>query len=1287
MSDTPGLRIEDAMLGDRRELRRLRQSIKNAKRRGKPFDRNERRYEQLLRGSVEQRATREANRPAIVFDADLPVLDRADEIRAAIVEHPVLVLCGETGSGKSTQLPKLCLNVGRGVAGIIGHTQPRRVAARSVAARIAQELGSKLGEHVGYKVRFQDETAASTYIKLMTDGVLLAEAQSDRRLERYDTLIIDEAHERSLNIDLLLGLLRQLTERRPELRVIITSATIDAERFAEFFGRGDKPAPVIEVSGRTYPVDLRYDEPAGDVDPLRAVVDAVFSVQAEHSGDTLVFLPTERDIREAARLLRGASRSGGGFEVTPLYARLSAAEQQRVFEPGKRRRVVLATNVAESSVTVPRIGSVVDTGLARIARYSPQSRVQRLPIEPVSQASADQRAGRCGRIGPGLCVRLYSERDYDKRAQYTAPEIRRTDLAAVVLRMLTIGLGSIEEFPLLDRPKPEAVRAAYATLRELQAIDDEGGLTTIGKQLGRMPVDPRVGRMILAAQEEDCLADVLILAAALETQDPRLRPAEWQDEADRLHKRFADGRSDFVSYLNLWDHLEEMRSSLSRSTAKRECERQHLSNVRIWEWRDVHRQLRDIARQNGLRIGERSNSYGAIHRSLLTGLLSGVALLRGEEGYQTAGGEGFQLWPGAGPAPTKPKWVVAAEVVETSRRYLRTVARIRPEWVPRLADHVAERSYRPPQWSDDQQTVVAQERRTLYGLPISGRRTVCYGSIDPVASREVFIDQALVGERLRGDWPFLEHNRKIVERLRVEGAKSRSPHELVADGGLTAFYEGQIPADVYDTRSFRRWYRKNRSTEDDPLCLADPAGEADYEQVDAHAYPDTLDVAGNEVRITYVHDRSRPDDGATLHVPAPLVGVLDAQRLEWLVPGFLAEKIAALIKTLPKQLRTRLTPAPDTAARVAPSLRFGEGAFLPVLGEALSDEAQATISAEDFAVDQLPERLRYYLRVIDSEGACVVEGREIEQIQSEVAKDARSDIGRFADDSARVVSLDTDWQLPESVVISRDGFDLTAYPGLLIDESQIVERRFVEQNDALDSTDRALRRIAFLQLEAKLREQVVWLPDWDTLVTALRPTDASRDLETEVAQLLAARCLPDDLRAVRDAESLAKTIEQAADSLPETAASQTQFVVRTLTAAAAVSDQLKQLGRAGPAEIVNDLRERLHELAPIGFLLDTPADWRPHLARYLRALEARMKRLAQGGESQDRRMTEQIRPHAERLAAAEEGPAGESRRAAVTLYRWMLEEYRVSVFAQQLGTSIKVSAKRLDEQWSRVKQS
>ncbi|MEX2026567.1 MAG: ATP-dependent RNA helicase HrpA, partial [Pirellulaceae bacterium] len=828
--------IDQAMQTDRQRLRNLLRAVEAAEQQGKSPDEQLARLHNQLDKSLAIVKQRRASVPPLVYDDSLPITARRDEIIAAIREHHVLILSGETGSGKSTQLPKLCLAAGRGITGLIGHTQPRRIAARSIAARLAEELaiptrsvseGSQEDSSltlrvskerpnlVAYKIRFADQTSPDTLIKVMTDGILLAETQSDPFLEAYDTIIIDEAHERSLNIDFLLGYLHRLLSQRPDLRLIITSATIDAQRFAEHFASSGQPAPVIEVTGRTYPVEVRYRSPnSDDGQPLHPLADAIDEVCRSGPGDVLVFLPTERDIREAAHVLRGRVLHGGKAEVLPLYARLTTAEQNKIFQPHTGRRIVLATNVAESSLTVPGIRFVVDTGTARISRYSPKSKVQRLPIEPVSQASCDQRKGRCGRIGPGICIRLYDEEDYLSRERFTPPEIQRTNLAAVILQTLAFDLGPLDEFPLLDPPRPEAIRDGYKTLSEIGVIDDERKLTPIGRTLARLPVDPRIGRMILAAHDEHCLADVLIIAAALETQDPRERPADKQQAADEAQSRFLDSDSDFLSYLKLWDFLHHLRETLSRGQFKKALWQSFLSETKVREWQEVHRQLLGMVSQLRLRVGKRQHqpealargslavkeaAYAAIHRSILTGLLSNIALRGDVREYQGVGGNKFFLWPGSGllhkpavparetregrngpSAENLPPWILAAELVETSRRYARTVARIDPDWIEPLAAHLVSRSYSDPHWSRKSGTVLAKEKVSLFGLTIVPERRVRYGTIDLVESRKIFIQHALVEQELDLQAAFFRHNRQLREELAILAAKSRR-RDLVVD--------------------------------------------------------------------------------------------------------------------------------------------------------------------------------------------------------------------------------------------------------------------------------------------------------------------------------------------------------------------------------------------------------------------------------------------------------------------------------------------------------------------------
>ncbi|QDT69243.1 ATP-dependent RNA helicase HrpB [Planctomycetes bacterium MalM25] len=1293
MSETPPPNpLADCWPADRPRLRRLKKSLR---RRGSPAQRQARRarYDEALAESTRVYAARKANAPTVGFDGDLPVLAWREPIAQTIAENRVVVVCGETGSGKSTQLPKICLDAGRGVDGFIGHTQPRRLAARSVATRIADELGCDLGEHVGYKIRFQDETSPETYIKLMTDGVLLAEAQSDRDFDRYDTIIIDEAHERSLNIDLLLGLLRRVVDRRPDFRLIITSATIDAERFAEFFAIDGKPAPVIEVSGRSYPVEIRYRpaDRAGEGEPAntpRQVADALDELLTERLSDTLVFLPTERDIRETARVLRG--RFGDKqVEIVPLYARLSSKEQQRVFQRSKQRRVVLATNVAESSLTVPGIYSVIDTGTARVARFAAKSRVQRLPIEAISQASANQRAGRCGRIGPGVCVRLYSEDDYNTRSPYTVPEIRRTNLAGAMLRLLTLRLGDLEAMPLLDRPRPDALREAKRTLRELQAIDGAGEVTPLGERIGRMPVDPRVGRMILAGDDEGRLAEVLIIAAALETLDPRERPVDRQEAADNFHKRFADERSDFLGYLRMWDHLRQMRSDLSGSRFRKECVRQFLSVPKVLEWEDVHRQLLAMVRQQGLKLGPRGEDYAPIHRALLTGLLSGIALHRDEKGYQATSGEGFKLWPGSSLRGATPKWVMAAEVVETSARYLRTVARVRPEWLPQLADHLAKRHYRNVRWSLKQQTVLAQQKLTLFELPLPGSKIVPYGPINPAEAREVFLQEALVDEGLRGDWGFLEHNRQAVEAQRQLDAKLRRGASLDDGAELLDHYNEAIPADVCDARSLRRWLRQTGDAAGERLQLVVHEDEPATAERNADDFPTHLATSVGELPLQYAHAPGEQNDGVTLVVPAGLAPTLDPNRLDWATPGLLRDRVIGLIRLLPKPIRTRLVPAPDVADAVCEAIDFGEGSFLGTLAEALSRRAGVPIAASELPIDRLPDHLRINLRVEDESGACLIESRDYATVRSHLGpadEEAPRQRSRLIEDAQWDGPEVTEWsfdELPTAVSIQRGPHTLQAYPGLLDTGQAVRQALFTSQEDAAASTANGVRRLFSRRERKALREQVDWLPGVEDALADLARAEPRRDLMREVSELLAFRALADLPTPPRSREAFDALMHSASQRIAVATQESAKPIASLLKAWREAKQQVTQ--RGGPSEhlAVTEVREQIDELTPEGFLTATPWDRLLHLPRYLRAATLRLKRVAEGGGQQDQRMQAQVRPY---LAQRDELLNSESRGVsaeAIDRFRWLIEEYRVSLFAQKLGTAEKVSPKKLDEQRAR----
>ena len=970
--------IDAAMQADRFPLRRRLQTMEQTTRQGQAIDRNLARWKQDVERSTALHEQRKAKRPQPTFDDELPISARRQEIAQALSQHQVIVVCGETGSGKSTQLPKICLELGRGVSGLIGHTQPRRIAARSIAARLAEELGRPLGQDVGFKIRFTDTTSPLCHIKLMTDGILLAESQGDRFLSQYDTLIIDEAHERSLNIDFLLGYIHRLLPRRRDLKIIITSATIDAQRFAAYFEPVAGKVPVLEIEGRTYPVDLLYrpqqaDEAGEEPDWEQCVAQAIEELARIDRGHILLFVPTERDIRAAAKTLRGRSWPGdvGGkqTEILPLYGRLSTQEQNRVFKPYPHRRIVIATNVAESSLTVPGIRYVVDTGTARISRYSARSKVQRLPIEPISQASADQRKGRCGRVGPGVCVRLYSEEDYQTRDRFTPPEIQRTNLASVILQTKALNLGPLEEFPFLDPPKPAAVTDGYKTLFELSALDDQRSLTELGRRISRLPVDPRIARIILAGHDENCLHEILIIASALELQDPRDRPAEKQAAADEAHAQFAHPESDFLSYLKLWDFFRKVEHDLSHSKLRRACQQNFLSFNRMREWIDVHQQLVQLTDEAGLKQHARRDDYGAIHRALLTGLLSNIAL-RGEcNEYTGAGGQKFFLWPGSGLFAQKPKWVVAAELVETSRRYLRTAGKIDADWIEPLAQHLVNRSYSNPRWEAKSGNIVADEKVSLFGLVIVPQRRVNYGPIDPVVSRDLFIRHALLAGELTPPPEFLKHNQQLIIDCENLQAKARRANLMLGEQARYDFYAELLPADVFDAARFRRWWLKEQQTH--PRLLFMKPSDVMLDESDLLRpgdFPDALDLGRIQLPLEYHLEPGSEEDGITLTVPqAGLNQVLPA-RLGWLVPGLLEEKLVALIKTLPKPLRRLFVPVPDTAKKVMAELQFGEGHFTATVARILSKMGGQAVSVEAFQEDKLPKHLQMQVRVVDDQG-------------------------------------------------------------------------------------------------------------------------------------------------------------------------------------------------------------------------------------------------------------------------------------------------------------------------------
>ncbi len=1311
---------------------RLRQMLRRFPRGKSPEARTLEAFERQLGVSISRADERRHRHPALgpkptlKFDDPLPICERIDEIAAAIEKHQVVVVAGETGSGKSTQLPKICLKLGRGVFGMIGHTQPRRIAARSVAARVAEELGTRVGEGVGFKVRFTDAVSPSTHIKVMTDGILLAELQSDRFLDAYDTLIIDEAHERSLNIDLILGQLHRLLKKRPDLRVIITSATIDAARFAAFFdspdGRIDEEelarriqepdvdtrgTPVIEVSGRTYPVETRYRPLSddGDADVNGEIADAIVETMSEGPGDVLTFLPTERDIREVAEVLRGRLKQfGPGFrsEILPLYGRLSESDQQKVFQPHGAQRVVLATNVAESSLTVPGIRYVVDTGTVRLSRFAPQSKVQRLPIEPISRASADQRKGRCGRIGPGICVRLYSREDYESRDAYTQPEILRTNLAAAVLQTISYGLGDLATMPLIDRPQPGAVRAGVNTLLELGAIRDVDGttaLTEVGRLLTKFPVDPRIGRMIAAAHEEHCLGDILIIASALEVRDPRDRPAEKQQAADQAHKQFTVEGSDFLSLLKLWDVYQDWADRLSNSKLRKACQQNFLSYARMREWRDLHRQLARLVNGAGMKEGPRHGDADAIHRALLAGLLSNIAVRGDSNEYTGAGDQSFFLWPGSAAAQKKPKWIVAAELVETTRRFARTIGPINPDWLEKIGGHLVKRSYSEPHWDRKSAQTMAFEKVTLYGLTVVPRRRCRYAPVDPAKSREMFIQHALI----EGDWdstaPFFVHNRTLKEELAGWQAKLRQTQIFASEEMQFRFFDERLPADVTDGVRFEQWRKMAEQIDPQLLFLTKAILLADPEVVlDQKLFPDSVSIGAAQATVEYKLDPSSPTDGVTVVVPASAAAHLDAGRLGWLVPGMLQDKVESLLKALPKEHRRLFLPIQETAGKVAQMLDLSRGDLEGQIAAALRKIGGEHVPVSLLTAAKVPDHLQVKVRVVDEQGTTVAAGADVDRIKRELhgRHVARLDETEAATKWTRTGL--TDWSfgdLPESIDIG-DAAGTRAYP-MLIDEGATIGMKLSHSPQIAERTTRAALVRLFGLLEAKrISQQVLHLPriePWSmqgaSILTAVDTLSGSAPAATskgyiatfrsQIAGRIAERATAHLRDIPRNDAAFRKFIKQATNQLSvavqETGEVLEPLLPRARDAQKIVSQAFQQAQEMSQRD---SLSQWLQLFRP-GFLAETPWESLTSYPRYLDAFSIRWKKLREGGLVRDRELTAKVALFWNKYVdIVTRRPA---LRPAFEPVRWLIEEYRVSLWAQQLRTATPVSEKRLREAW------
>ncbi|MBI4195806.1 MAG: ATP-dependent RNA helicase HrpA [Betaproteobacteria bacterium] len=1239
--------------------------------------------EAQVKADLEQRLR---NLPRPTYPEELPVVAKRQEIAAAIAANQVVIVCGETGSGKTTQLPKICLELERGVAGLIGHTQPRRIAARTVAARIATELKSPLGHVVGYKVRFADRLSPDTYLKLMTDGILLAETQSDRLLKAYDTLIIDEAHERNLNIDFLLGYLKRILPQRRDLKLIVTSATIDAERFSRHFGG----APVVEVSGRTYPVEVRYrpiraDEEE-DRDIEQAIMDAIDELARERAGgDVLVFLPGEREIGETAEALR--KHHPRGVEILPLYARLSFEEQERVFRPGGARRIVLATNVAETSLTVPGIRYVVDPGLARINRYSYRNKVEQLQVEKISRAAANQRAGRCGRVAAGVCIRLYSEEDYASRPEYTDPEVLRSSLASVILRMKSLKIGEVEDFPFLDAPSPRMIADGYQLLAELGAVDERNRLTAIGGQLAKFPIDPRIARMILAAKHEGCLAEVLIIASALSIQDPRERPFERAAAADKAHETFRDERSDFLGFVALWKFFDDALKHRKSNRKLGEQLREHfLSHRRMREWRDVHGQLAALVGESGMHANEAPATYEQVHRALLAGLLGNIGF-RGEEGeYLGARGIKFAIFPGSALRKARPRWIVAAELTETARLYARCVARVEPEWIEPIAQPLVKRHYFDPHWEKDRAMVAAFERVTLYGLTIVPRRRVHYGPIDPGQAREIFIRQALVAGEYATRASFFEHNRRLVREVQELEHKARRRDVLVDEETIFGFYDPLIPADVCTGAAFEKWRRQAEASEPRLLFLT-----RDYLMRHAAAditeaqFPESVRVGDAELKLTYRFDPGHPLDGVTASVPLHLLNRLEPDSFEWLVPGMIRDKVAFAFKALPKQWRRRLAPAASHVTAFLEEQRQARS-FAAALARYVQRVAGSPVTANIVEAIEYPPHLRMNFRVIDDAGRELATGRDLTALKAQLGKAAQVTFGKAEPGIERGNIRTWDFgDLPHEIAFTRGGRRLTGYPAL-VDEQESVAIRLFDVKDAADNAMRAgVIRLMCLALKEQMKQLERNLREFEQAALQLRGVANSDELRADLIAAIADRAFIGDDRLPRTQREFETQRARARTRLPAV----TEGACRLHTA---IADEYQRLalrlagGKGVPARPASELRAQLARLIHKGFFSATPWERLSQLPRYLRAMQLRLDKYSANPERDARHaasIAELVRRHEERMEAQRK--TGRTPDPRLDEFRWHIEELRVSLFAQELKTPYPVSYKRLDKIWNAIR--
>ena len=1240
--------------------------------------------QQIEQARLRVESRKSAVQNPIVFPESLPVSQRKAEIEKLLSEHQVIVVAGETGSGKTTQLPKMCLELGFGNLGTIGHTQPRRIAARSVAARIAEELQTELGDLVGYKVRFNDQISDNTQIKLMTDGILLAEIQNDRFLNQYSCLIIDEAHERSLNNDFILGYLKQLLPRRPDLKVIITSATIDVERFSKHFNN----APIIEVSGRTYPVEVRYRPVAedDDQDQLQGILNAVDELQAEGRGDILIFMNGEREIRDTAEALQKQNLKH--TEILPLFARLSAQEQNKIFHPSGLNRIVLATNVAETSLTVPGIKYVIDPGTARISRYSYRTKVQRLPIEPISQASANQRKGRCGRVSEGICIRLYSEEDFNNRPEFTDPEILRTNLASVILQMTALGLDDIEAFPFVDAPDKRHIQDGVKLLEELGAFEtvqtklgEKRRLTTIGRQLAQLPVDPRLAKMLLSAVDFGSVYEVMIIVSALSIQDPRERPTDKQQASDEKHRRFADKKSDFLAFLNLWHYVQEQQKELTKNQFRRQCQKDFLNYLRIREWQDIYQQIRLAVREMGLPINSEKAEYQQIHTALLSGLLSHIGLKEAEkQQYLGARNAHFAIFPNSVLFKKQPKWVMAAELVETSKLWGRMVAEIEPEWIELLAEHLTKKSYSEPRWSKSRGAVIADEKVSLYGVPIVAARPVNYGAIDPRVSREIFIQSALV----EGDWntkhKFFKQNQQLIREVEELEHKSRRRDILVDERTLFEFYDQRIGTEVVSQKHFDTWWKK--AEKQDPELLNFERSfliNDDAEQVSKLDFPNFWHQGNLKLKLTYQFEPGTDADGVTVHIPLPLLNQVEMTGFDWQIPGLREELVIALIKSLPKSYRRNFVPAPNYAqaflGRAAPL----EKPLLDTLIYELRRMTGVTVEAEHWHWEQIPSHLKMTFRVVDENGKKIAESMNLDELKFSLKDRVQESISAVADDGIEQSGLHI-WsfaELPQCYEQKQRGFSVKAFPAIVDEKDAVGIKLFETEFEQAVAMQQGLRRLLLLNVPSPIKYLHEKLPNKAKLGLYFTPFGRVLDLIDDCIACAVDKLIADFGGFVWSEEGFDKLRDFVRENVNEVTVDIAQKVEQILTLTHQLNQRLKGKMDFTMAFALSDMKSQISGLIYQGFVQKSGYARLPDLLRYLQAIDKRMDKLAQDVNRDRAAMlrVEQVQQAYQQLLA--KLPKSKPISDEVAEIRYMIEELRVSLFAQQLGTKYQVSEKRV----------